>query len=114
MAALSLVLIIVAVMLTMNVLWTRSLLCWSVRKLFKIKQKKKTTKPQPKKPPFRVAKFCRELWQSVHKEDKQILKQERLAMANFRLGAISALKALEVDRNKIDEVVERIEINRFR
>jgi hypothetical protein len=79
----------------------------------KVQEREQRSK-EPRMPKFFPAKFCKEIWQSLHKDDKEVLKNdERVAAANFRLGVMSALSTVGVNSSQAEEVMERMEIGKF-
>ena len=76
-------------------------------------QEREKRNQEPKLPKFYPAKFCKMLWQSLHPDDKEVLKDERIAAANFRLGVMSALSAVGVNNEEAKDVMERMEVGKF-
>lgn len=110
----TLIIILLGLVLIFNILWIRSIIICVLKIIFKRKKKNKNSYiKKTKYDKFRVPKFCRVLWNGVHIQDKKLLRKEPIAMTNFRLGVISSLRALDVDENSIEEVINRIEINKF-
>ena len=64
--------------------------------------------------PFYVRKFVATMWRNLHPHDKEVLRRDSVAMANFRLGVIASLQTIGLDRQNLEDVVNRIESNNFR
>lgn len=88
------------------------LLCWPVLGNPRLKTVEKVKMVERNGPNITVkpSTFVNRLWSRVHKDDKEIIKNNREAKSTFRLGVIIALEAVGTDPKLVECIAEQVEL----